>query len=39
MGLTGATLSGAEMVACGLATHYSLSAVCFLPPFSFIIIL
>eukprot|EP00261_Vitis_vinifera_P002173 XP_002266134.2 PREDICTED: 3-hydroxyisobutyryl-CoA hydrolase-like protein 1, mitochondrial [Vitis vinifera] len=26
MGLTGATLSGAEMVACGLATHYSLSA-------------
>ena len=39
MGLTGATLNGAEMVACGLATHYSLSAVCSLSPFPFIAIL
>ncbi|KDO61408.1 hypothetical protein CISIN_1g0419862mg, partial [Citrus sinensis] len=28
LGLTGATLSGEEMLFCGLATHYSLSAVC-----------
>lgn len=34
LALTGEKLNGVEMIACGLATHYSLSAVCPLGPFS-----
>lgn len=30
MALTGDKLNGVEMIACGLATHYSLNAVCIL---------
>lgn len=33
LALTGEKLNGVEMIACGLATHYSLSAVCLLCPF------
>lgn len=29
LALTGDKLNGVEMIACGLATHYSLNAVCF----------
>lgn len=28
LALTGEKLNGVEMIACGLATHYSLTAVC-----------
>jgi len=31
VGLTGARLDGAEMLACGLATHFVPSSVCYLP--------
>ncbi|KAJ0674319.1 putative 3-hydroxyisobutyryl-CoA hydrolase [Helianthus annuus] len=33
LALTGDMINGVEMVACGLATHYSLSAVGFFGPF------
>ena len=41
VGLTGARLDGAEMLACGLATHFVLSKVYFLshPSTAFVLVL
>lgn len=39
LALTGEKLNGVEMIACGLATHYCLNAVCSFYSFFFYIII